>query len=314
MVNYRSGRQGEPWMENTIAWGRKSRTHQERIGEWLGSGDLDALLDAMEALEKQGAEADSLLRSLVHHDAAKYRAGRKQLCLGLLLIVLTALAIFCWNILSPGIAGNAFGCLLLAIWLVSPCSLSWYEDYRTHGRRLNNAVALLHRMPRPTGAVEMIEALDAGDSRTAALAAKSLVRMLPNLTAVESIPLQANHHFALRRALRGYNSELILAILHASDKILSPACLPDVRWLTHCPDWIAESEKIQAGARRSLALLDAEARRRRTVQTSLRASDRSDAPAEELLRPATSVADIAVHQMLRASSATPSAIHQEQMH
>jgi hypothetical protein len=308
MVGYRSGRQGEAWAEYTIPWTRKPRTHQERIEEWLGSSDLHDLLTAVEALEKQGPDASGLLRSIVQHDARKCREGKRQVRLGVALVALTAIAILCWNVTYPEIAGTGVGCLLLAIWLVSPCAISWYEDYRTHGKRLNNAVALLHRIPRSSAVVEMIEALDAGDSRTASLAAKSLIVLLPQITETEGVPIQAKHQVMLRRALRGYNSDLILAILQASDGILDLSAIPDVRWLTRCPDWFAESEKIQAAACRSLTALQADNGRRRSIKTLLRASLPPAAPAEELLRPAAGAPVGNAHQMLRAGSAAPSAL------
>jgi len=173
MVSYRSGRQGETLAEHTIRWPRKPRTQQERIEEWLGSSDLHELLAAAEALEKQEPEASSLLRSIVHHDAQKCSAEKKQLRLGVTLTVLVSLAILCWYAASPGIAGSAAACLLMGVWMASPCTLSWYKNYKTHARRLSHAVALLHRIPLPATAAEMIEALDAGDSRTASLAARS---------------------------------------------------------------------------------------------------------------------------------------------
>ena len=261
MVSYRSGRQGETLAEHTIRWPRKPRTQQERIEEWLGSSDLHELLAAAEALEKQEPEASSLLRSIVHHDAQKCSAEKKQLRLGVTLTVLVSLAILCWYAASPGIAGSAAACLLMGVWMASPCTLSWYKNYKTHARRLSHAVALLHRIPLPATAAEMIEALDAGDSRTASLAARSLIQLLPQFTESEGALLQTQHHTALRHALGGYDSDLILAILQASDHILDHAAIPHVLRLTQCPDWIAESEQIQAAAHRSLSALKQESER-----------------------------------------------------
>jgi hypothetical protein len=313
MVGYRSGRHGEIWAEYTALWPRRPRTQEECIKEWLGSSDLHDLLSAMEALEKQGQEAGSLLRAIVQQDARKCRDGKRQMRQGILLVVLVALAILCWNMIYPGIAGMGAGCLLLAMWLASPCTLSWSEDYRTHRRRLSHAVALLHRIPRPNTTAEMLEALDAGDSRTAALAAKSLTQLLPRCTEAEGAELQAKHRTALRRALRGYDSDLILAILQASDKILDRAAIRDVRWLTNCPDWIAESEKIQAAARSSLASLTEISLRERTLQTLLRSSSPPAILEDELLRPATGVS-AASQQMLRASDTPCPAATAENQH
>ena len=303
MVGYYSGRQGENWSEHTIPWSRKPRTQEERIVEWLGSSDLHELLIATEALEKQGSESYRILRTLVQHDARKCREGKRALRIGGALIVAATLVLTGWSIASPGIAGGAFGCLLLAIWLASPCTLSWYEEYRTYGRRLSNTVALLYRIPLPDTAAEMIEALDAGDAHTAALAAKSLTRLLPQVTEAEGALLQAKHHAALRRALRGYNSDLILAILKASSKVLNQAAIRDVRWLTNCPDWLAESEQIQAAARTSLAALTLISQREQTVQTLLRSSSPPAGPGHELLRPAEGVRSVEAHQLLRAGEA-----------
>jgi hypothetical protein len=303
MVGYHSGRQGENWAEYTLPWIRKPRTQEERIVEWLGSNDLHELLIATEALEKQGSESYRILRTLVQHDARRCREGKRALRLGGTLVVLATLAIGGWSIVSPEVAGSAFGFLLLAIWLASPCILSWYEEYRTHGRRLSNTVALLYRIPLPDTAAEMIEALDVGDARTASLAAKSLTRLLPKVTEAEGALLQTKHHSALRRALRGYNSDLILAILKASTQILNQTAIRDVRRLTNCPDWLAESEQIQAAARTSLATLTVNSQRAQTVQTLLRSSSPPAEPGHELLRPAEGVRTEEAHQLLRAGEA-----------
>jgi hypothetical protein len=306
MVGNRSEWQWETWEEYTITWARKPRTQQERIAEQLSSSDLDEVLTAMEALEKIGPEASDFLQSIVQHDARKYREGRKQLRSGAILIVLVALAILSWNVIYPGIAGVGAGCLLLAVWLATPCALSWYGNYRTYRRRLSNVVALLHRAPLPNASAEMLEALSNGDSRTVSLATRSLTQLLPQLTNSEAAVLQAHYQISLRRALRGYDSNLILAILEASEEILNPAAIPEVRRLTHCPDWIAASEQIQAAARRSLTALEADARRLQTVQTLLRASSPPKTPSAELLRQATGVPTSQVHQMLRAFEASHS--------
>jgi hypothetical protein len=314
MVGNRSEWQWETWEEYTLTWARKPRTQQERTAEQLGSSDLDEVLTAMEALEKMGPGATDLLRSFVQHDARKYREGQKQLRLGVILIVLVALAILIWNVTYPGIAGIGAGCLLLAVWLATPCTLSWYGDSRTYGRRLSNVVALLHRSPLPNATPEMLEALSNGDSRTMSLASRSLTQLLPQLTNAEEVLLKPHYQIGLRRALRGYDSNLILAILEASEKILNPAAIPDVRRLTHCPDWIAESEQIQSAARRSLAALEADTRHLQTVQTLLRASSPPNTPSAELLRQATAVPTSQAHQMLRAFNASHSGGLEENRH
>ncbi len=311
MVSFQRGRQGETWEEPTILWPRKPRIQEQCIGAWLGSSDLHDLLTAREALEKQGPEASSLLRSLVQHDARKCRAGKQRLRLGLVLVLMASLTLFCWSVIQPGIAGSAFECLFLVLWLASPCTLSWYEEYRTYGRRLNHTVALLHRISQPNATAEMIEALDAGDSRTATLAAKSLTQLLPHFTETEGSRLEAKHQTALRHALHGYDSALILAILQASDRVLDPVAIREVRWLTNCPDWIAESEKIQAAARASLALLTATSQRQRTMQTLLRATSLLNVPENELLHPVTGAPPTETQHLLRASKPTCASIPEE---
>ena len=179
----------------------------------------------------------------------------------------------------------------------------WYDDHRTHGRKSSHAVALSNRLPHPASAAETIQTMEAGDARTSALAAKNLIQILPQITEAEGAMLQPQHRAGLQRALRGYNASLILAILHAPESVLDPAALPNVQRLTKCPNWIAESEEIQKAARKALAALEADAKRRQTVQTSLRASSTPTTPAKELLRQTAFVPGAAAHGLLRAGNA-----------
>ena len=110
--------------------------------------------------------------------------------------------------------------LLLAVWLTSPFTLNWYDEHRTHGRKLRPAVTLLHRIPDPASTAEMIEAMEAGDALTSALAAKSLAQLLPKLTEADGAILRTKYRAGLQRALHGCNTNLILAILNADEKIL----------------------------------------------------------------------------------------------
>lgn len=301
MVPYRDGRHGEVWMVQTVTWAQKPRSRQERIEAWLEESDLDHLLTAKEALEQPGIEAERLLRSLVHRDAHRSRIARKQLRVSLLLVGLVGVTLIFEAMLNPTLAGQIAVALLLISWLLLPCLITWGEEYRRHRRRLSNTVALLHRLPEASSIAEMIEAWEVGDEATTCLAAKSLTQRLPNLAEADCSLLTPKHHRALRRVLRGYNPELILAILHSSDRILNTTALPEVRWLARCPDWIAECAKIQEAARLALPGLETKARCRYTVNTLLRPAEPLQAPVQELLHPIALANPTAPHELLHAA-------------
>jgi len=281
---------------------RQRHYHETKIIEWLGSMDLNTLLNASDMLDRLGEPSTHILRRIVNREVGHCQRGRRQLVLGLMFVVVTLLGLLIWNMIVPGAFYNGAACLLLPVWLLLPFLIVWMEKQITSGRRLRNAVTLLNRKCTTESVGELIVAMHSGDERTRAIASDALVVLLPHLTVEQNEILSAKHRSMLYQELYGYNSNLILAILVALERIGDRNAIPTVERLMDCPIWIAQSARIQAAAERCLTALRPLAEGQRDMQTLLRASDAETIPPEEMLRAVEHWDDTPQRELLRAGS------------
>jgi hypothetical protein len=283
-----------------IAAGDGAKPHPVRheIAQWLGSSDLHRLLEAIEALDGMGPEADELLQSLLRNDLQRVHVGKRRFQSLSLLAVLLALLIFWGNAQIPGLAGTVALVLLFPAWLAAPFAVLWHDAHRTRSRRLKHTAALLERRQSLVAVGALTETMALADNETSFQAATCLSQLLPRITSADGALLDARQRVHLQRALRGCNATLILAALDAFEQIGDARDIHAVRRLTACPEWIIDCYRIRARAKACLAVLEARAKEQRAGGTFLRAAT---APSSEnLLRAAKSPEDADPQQLLRA--------------
>src|SRR5262249_30449931 len=132
------------------------------------------------------------------------------------------------------------------------------------------------------------------------LARLAVIAILPDLKAADAPLLKDRHRACLHRALRGSNSELILATLQALEHVGDHKAIPSVRRLIPCPVWLVYSDRIEQAARQCLLALRARNEKQRTRHTLLRAATDVATSTEILLRPAQDTGTADRQQLLRA--------------
>src|SRR5579871_5727362 len=137
-----------------------TREEANTIAEWLGSDDLDKLLNAKETLGELGPDAVTVLRAFAHKDAGRYRAGRRRLwCLSALTVTL-CFCLLLGQVIKVWHVSDAAPFLLMSVWLTAPFFLAWYDSHRTCQKRLNHTTVLLRRMMPVSAICELIEVME----------------------------------------------------------------------------------------------------------------------------------------------------------
>jgi hypothetical protein len=147
-------------------------------------------------------------------------------------------------------------------------------------------------------------ALEYQDRELKAVAENKLTRLLPRLQVSDAPLLDEEQRKCLYRALRGRNTELVLAILKALEQVGDEQAVPYVQKLADGEGIAATALRIREAAQACLPALQQRAELERSRQTLLRAASASDTPSDVLLRPASgALVEADPQQLLRASAA-----------
>jgi hypothetical protein len=149
----------------------------------------------------------------------------------------------------------------------------------------------------------LAEALEYQDRELKAIAESKLTRLLPRLRASDASLLDEEQRKCLYRALRGRDTNLILAVLKALEQIGDEQAVPFVQKLANGEGLAARNSGIRAAAQECLPALQERAERERASRELLRAASASDTPSDVLLRPAGGTIEADPQQLLRASGA-----------
>lgn len=244
-----------------------------------------------------GPEALDALLALVQQEAAKRKTKRRRILIGLTIyfvfvIGMTVLISVAKGHLDTGLFGSigSMSGLIAAAFAVSQAQknatrkLAEFEDIRIVG--------------------PLAEALEFGDKNMRAIITEeALIKLLPRLQASDAHLLNEDQRACLNRALKGKNTQLVLAILKAYEQVGDEKALPCVEKLAEGEGRSGKDERVQAEAIECLPHLKARIEQQRASQTLLRASDAIATPPEVLLRPAeATVSDTPPEQLLRAST------------
>ncbi|MCW3095243.1 MAG: hypothetical protein JWL77_861 [Chthonomonadaceae bacterium] len=146
----------------------------------------------------------------------------------------------------------------------------------------------------------LAEALEFPDRDIRPIARKALIHLLPRLKASDAALLSSAQRACLNRTLRGDQSELILAILKAWEQVGDPKAIPAVRSLAEGRGECGQIPEVVQAAKECLPFLQQSLEQRQNDTQLLRSADGNRAPAESLLRPATSqVSAEPANQLLR---------------
>lgn len=286
---------------DTIRVGRKStaasvrRARVEQLANQLDSNDFDKLLVAKDMLDAMGSEAGEVLQAILYRDAMMLRSYKRRTVALTAVTTLICLLFACITPLRLTLASTMTTFLMMFLLL----GIGYDRRRSAAKRRLKNATTLLQRSPAPSAITALIEAMEVGDATTARLAEESLALLLPRLQAEDGTQLHTRHHACLHRALHGYNSTLIRAILQAFETVGDQRDVNPIKRLTACPVWIAENDHIRADARRCLAVIQERMEIRREEETLLRAPAVSISPETGLLQPAANNPPIEASFLLR---------------
>jgi hypothetical protein len=240
------------------------------------------------------------LQSLLSHEVKTYRAAKQRF---LEMLVVATLFVLTPYLLIPHLdVSEGVGAFLLAVWFLIPFLVMHCRAVKASRKRVHAVVMRLHTHQERKSIGALIEAMEAGDLATANLARLAIIAILPELKAEDAPLLAHRHRVCLHRALRGSNSELIQAILHALEQVGDPTAIPYVKRLIPCPVWIWDSDRIEEAAQQCLRVLQERAAQRQVRHTLLRPAAASAATEEVLLRPAQAVSSIDSQQLLRAET------------
>lgn len=239
------------------------------------------------------------LRSLLVHGIKGYRRAKIQFWVMLVFVLL--LFLVAYRSVSPASAGEEAGAFLMVAWVVAPFLCMRFDRLRRTRKRVYEVVTQLNERPVQNSLGVLIEAMECGDIATANRARQSVIAILPNLQATDAGLLLNRHRTYLHRALRGTNSEFILAILQALEQVGDTEAIPYVKRLVPCPVWLAYSHQIEAASIQCLATLHKRKREREAAYNLLRATTTADAPADVLLRPVRAGDATNPRHLLRAS-------------
>jgi hypothetical protein len=247
------------------------------------------LVQQLESPSIARQQVDSLLAVLAE-ERRKRRIRRRWITGGLLawIAFMLALAIFLKDFASLNSLGWMSG-VISAAYAASQAQkrvtkeLAEFEDIRSVG--------------------PLAEALEYQDRALKAIAEDKLKRLLPRLQASDAGLLDEEQRKCLYRALRGRDTNLILAVLKALEQIGDEQAVPFVQKLANGEGLAARYSGIREAAQECLPALQQRAERERSRQTLLRAASASDTPSDMLLRPASGALEADPQQLHRASGA-----------
>src|SRR5579871_1543457 len=233
-------------------------------------------------LESATAET---LRSLLSEEIQTLRAAKRRYFAMLVITALFHLMAFLCVSHLPGQEAVRVALMLFIAWISAPLVFARYESRRISRKRVHAVVTRLHKDRARNNLGVLIEAMETGDVATTNLARLAVIAILPELTATDARALGSRHRAYLHQALRGSNSEFILAILHALEQVGDPTAIPYVKRLIPCPVWLWGSGRIEQAARKCLVALETRRDTLQTKQALLRAVVDPPSPANTLLRP-----------------------------
>jgi len=151
--------------------------------------------------------------------------------------------------------------------------------------RQKSAARALVRFDMPAAAGPLAEALQIDDADLRHAAERALIRLLPRLRATDAPLLDDEQHACLNRALAGRNAALSHAILKAWEQVGDDRDVPAVQSLAEGGGPSRNDDALRSAAWACLPSLHANADRRRTESTLLRACSAATGD-DALLRPA----------------------------
>lgn len=243
-----------------------------------------------------GPEALDALLAMVQQEAAKRKTKRRRILIGL--------TIYCVFIIGMTAAlsiaqGKLDASLLRTMGSMSGLIAATFAVSQTQ----KNATQKLAEFEDIRIVGPLAEALEFNDKNIRTVTEEALIKLLPRLQASDAHLLNEDQRACLNRALKGKNTQLVLAILKAYEQVGDEKALPFVEKLAEGEGRSGKDARVQAEAIECLPHLKARIEQQRASQTLLRASDAIATPPEVLLRPAeATVSDTPPEQLLRAST------------
>jgi hypothetical protein len=149
-----------------------------------------------------------------------------------------------------------------------------------------SAAAVIARFDDVRAIGPLAEALEFKDKNMQSLVEQALIRLVPRLKASDSSLLSPDQRACLNRALKGKNTELILAILKAWEQVGDSGAIAEVEKLAEGHGQGEKSARIREAAQECLPALRQSAERQHLGAQLLRASAAVQASPDTLLRPA----------------------------
>lgn len=269
----------------------------------LGSENRLSRRTAMSNMDRMEEEVWSFLGEQVSADIEQYRTSNRQRTV-LLFVTITSVL---WSLYAqwfglvpshPDMLWIFLGLDLLA--LLSTVALTAHCATRhIVRRRIRNGLFLAQPFYPLEKLGALVDALSLGDDEISSLAQSLLIRLLPKTDA--NILTQA-HLRALSQVLHGTNGHLIIAVLHAFERIGSPTLLPAVERLRHCPVWLVDAPQIERAAATCFEALKERSHHQAASRILLRPSATFGAPYpadKQLLVPAHATPDQLPKDLLR---------------
>lgn len=150
----------------------------------------------------------------------------------------------------------------------------------------------------------LAEALEMGDKNLKATAEEALIQQLPRLQASDAHLLDDDQRAILRRAVKGENRILVLAILKAWEQVGDSKAIPEVEQLVAGGYKVGNNAEIQAAAKDCLSHLRILAEQERASQLLVRAAESPTDASHILLRPAHDVGDNSPDRLVRPIDAS----------
>ncbi len=144
----------------------------------------------------------------------------------------------------------------------------------------------------------LLEARDRNDASVQEVSERTLIRLLPRLTASDSPLFNAEQLACMNRALKSKNSEFVVAVLKALEQVGDDTHLEQVERLAHQRTGNPFQERMRDSAIACLPYLRERAENAIMAKTLLRASAADMSP-DMLLRPAGYIPDANPNELLR---------------
>lgn len=261
----------------------------------LTSADNEARLEAEMQIALLGDDAIPALLGAIEREADSYRSSRRfftclQLVMGAILAHYLLTALYSGFVLgnwSPPSDGSNLVLFLGA--------LGAMQGLVTQSHK--NAVSKLSEFNDIRIAGALLEAAERNDKSLKTIAERTLVRLLPRLTAANN-PLNESQLASLNRALKSDNSELVVAALKALEEIGDETHVEQVKRLAYQKAKNPFQETVRDKALACLPYLEKRAENAKMAKTLLRASAPHNTD-NTLLRPASHTPESRPEELLR---------------